>query len=342
MTDTMTATAMILGLAGPELTPSEIDFFRESKPFGFILFSRNLQTPDQLKILTASLRDLTGRDDLPILIDQEGGRVQRLRGPHWTEQPPAGAVGDLAARDRAAGLRAAYLHAHLIGLQLADHGITVDCAPCLDLRVAGASDVIGDRSYGADPALVAELGVVACDGFLAAGVVPVVKHLPGHGRALVDSHKALPVLDAPMDLLRDTDLVPFRSAPRGAWGMTAHIVLTAVDADQPATLSHAVISEVIRGEIGFTGPLMSDDLSMEALAGQLGDRAAGALAAGCDLALHCNGNMAEMQAVAAATGPLSSAARARLDACPIPALPAAVCAADRAEMQAELAALLAE
>lgn len=337
----MTRSAMILGLAGAELTPSARDFFQDIKPFGFILFARNLERPDQLRRLTASLRDLTGREDLPILIDQEGGRVQRLRAPHWSEQPPAGAVGELAARDRAAGLRAAFLHAHLIGLQLADHGITVDCAPCLDLRVAGASNVIGDRSYGADPALVAELGVGACDGFLAAGVVPVVKHLPGHGRALVDSHKDLPVLDAPIDLLRDTDFVPFRSAARGAWGMTAHIVLEAVDADRPATLSHAVISEVIRGEIGFTGPLMSDDLSMEALAGPLGDRAADALAAGCDLALHCNGNMAEMQAVAAATGPLSAAARDRLDACPVPARPGAVTAADRSEMQRELAALLA-
>jgi len=309
--------AIICGLFGPELLPQEQAFFQEIDPFGFILFARNVETPDQVRRLTDGLRDLTGRADLPILIDQEGGRVQRLRQPAFEEAPAAGRIGDLAGKDRDQARRAAYLQALLIGAQLFDLGISVDCAPCLDLRIPGASIVIGDRSYGDDPTLVADLGAAAIEGFRAAGIVPVIKHLPGHGRALVDSHHELPRLDQTRDLLSQSDFVPFRQCSSGAWGMTAHLVLTALDPALPVTQSACCIEDVIRGDIGFDGLLMTDDLSMQALSGSMGERARLSIEAGCDLILHCNGDLTEMRQAAEATPPLSAKAQERVAATPV-------------------------
>ena len=309
--------AIICGLSGPDLLPEERAFFTEIDPFGFILFARNVETPDQVRRLTDSLREASGRADLPILIDQEGGRVQRLRQPAFEEAPPAGTIGEVAQADRDAGRRAAYLHTLLIGAQLFDLGITVDCVPCLDLRIPGASAVIGDRSYGADPGQVADLGAAAIEGIRAAGIVPVIKHLPGHGRALVDSHHELPRLDEALDLLTQSDFRPFRECGAGAWGMTAHLVLAEVDPDRPVTQSPQCIERIIRGDIGFDGLLMTDDLSMQALSGSMGERAEASMAAGCDLVLHCNGKLEEMREAAEATPPLSGPAQERLATTPV-------------------------
>ena len=329
--------AMILGLAGTALTPDERAFFKDARPFGFILFARNIEDPDQVRALTDSLRALTGRDELAILIDQEGGRVQRLRAPAFDESPPAGDVGALAENDMAAAERAAFLHALLIGAQLSRLGITVDCLPCLDLLVPGASSVIGDRAYGSDPSQVARLGAAAIDGLRAAGQVAVIKHLPGHGRALVDSHHELPRLDASLDLLRDTDFAPFRACALGAWGMTGHLLIPAVDPDEPVTLSAAGIGGIIRREIGFDGPLMSDDLSMKALTGTIGALGRKAIEAGCDIALHCNGDMAEMMDLAENVSDLTADAVARLKAVPVTRTGATV---DLAAARAEFSELL--
>ncbi|MBV8168983.1 MAG: beta-N-acetylhexosaminidase [Alphaproteobacteria bacterium] len=309
--------AVIYGLAGTSLTADERSFFSATDPLGFILFARNIAEPAQVRDLVASLRALIGRPDAPVLIDQEGGRVQRLKPPHWRDAPPAARFGTLYRRDPAEGLEAARLNAQLIGDDLAALGITVDCAPVLDLSFPGAHDVIGDRAYDSDPAIVAALGGAVCDGLRAAGVMPVIKHLPGHGRAMVDSHFHLPTLDESAEVLTETDLAPFRrvGGPAHAdrcWAMTAHIVCRAFDASAPVTLSQRAITRVIRGAIGFEGVLVSDDVSMQALQGTLGARAAGALAAGCDLVLHCNGDMAEMRAVADAVSPLSPEAQQRL------------------------------
>lgn len=335
----MSPTNVIFGLEGPMPTAHERAFFRETNPFGYILFARNITDADQVRALTDSLRDISGRSDLPILIDQEGGRVQRLRRPNFQEMPAAGTVADLAVRDTEAGARAAYLHALGIGAQLRGLGITVDCAPCLDLRVDGASEVIGDRSYGSDPDLVGLLGRAAIDGFRDAGVMPVIKHLPGHGRALVDSHHGLPVIDTELAVLKATDFRPFAFCRDRAWGMTAHLVLTDVDPDRPITQSAAGIQDIIRGEIGFAGPLMTDDLSMNALTGEMPYRAEKALAAGCDLLLHCNGRMAEMEGVAEAVSPLVGDALRRVTETPIPN---PVAHPEFGDIQAELTSLLAE
>ncbi len=309
--------AVIYGLAGHRLTDDERSFFSATDPLGFILFARNIAEPAQVRDLVASLRALIGRPDAPVLIDQEGGRVQRLKPPYWRAAPPAARFGTLYRRDPAQGLEAARLNAQLIGDDLAALGITVDCAPVLDLSFPGAHDVIGDRAYDSDPAIVAALGGAVCDGLRAAGVMPVIKHLPGHGRAMVDSHFHLPTLNESAEVLTETDLAPFRrvGGPANAdrcWAMTAHIVCRAFDADAPVTLSPRAIVRVIRGAIGFEGVLVSDDVSMQALQGTLGARAAGALAAGCDVVLHCNGAMDEMRAIADAVMPLSPAAQQRL------------------------------
>lgn len=314
----MTPANVIFGLEGLTLTEAERAFFKSVDPFGYILFARNIQDAAQVRTLTDSLREISGRADLPILIDQEGGRVQRLRQPHFQEAPAAGRIAALAADDTAAGKRAAYLHALGIGAQLSELGITVDCAPCLDLLFEGASEVIGDRSFGNDPALVGQLGLAAIDGFRDAGVMPVIKHLPGHGRAMVDSHHGLPVIDTDLDILAKTDFLPFTTCRESVWGMTAHLVMTAIDPDRPMTQSPSGIREVIRDRIGFSGPLMTDDLSMNALTGGMADRADRSIAAGCDLILHCNGKMAEMKSVAEAVSPLSGEALARIDRTPIP------------------------
>jgi beta-N-acetylhexosaminidase len=295
------------------VSEEERSFFAETDPLGFILFARNCDTPDQVGALVADLRALVGRDDAPVLIDQEGGRVARLGPPHWRKSPPAAVFGALAARDRDQAREAVRLNARLIGAELAALGIDVDCAPVLDVPAADSHKMIlGDRAFGDEPALVADLGRAAIEGFLMAGVLPVIKHIPGHGRAKVDSHHTLPVVDADLDTLRAVDFAPFAALADAPWAMTAHVVYQAIDPDNPATTSKTAITDIIRGEIGFDGVLVSDDLSMKALSGTLGERAAAALGAGCDVALHCNGEMDEMRAVAEATQPLSAETMARL------------------------------
>ena len=303
--------AAILGCSGPALTDGERRFFARVNPVGFILFARNIATPAQVAALVADLRATVGRADAPVLIDQEGGRVQRLKPPHWRKAPAGAPFARLAARDPAAAVAALRLNYRLIGRELAALGIDVDCAPVLDVPVAGADDVIGDRALGADPVMVATLGRAVVDGLLDEGVLPVIKHIPGHGRAMVDSHHALPTVHAARADLEAQDFPPFRALADAPWAMTAHVVYTAID-DLPATTSAKVIGEVIRGLIGFDGVLVSDDLSMKALGGGFDERARRALEAGCDLVLHCNGDMAEMEAVAAGTLPLCDIARERL------------------------------
>lgn len=305
--------AAILGLAGPVLAEEERRFFAESDPLGFILFKRNCETPAQLKRLVDDLRASVGRADAPVLIDQEGGRVARLGAPHWRQPPAAAIFATLAEQDLALGGEAARLNARLMAADLAAAGINVDCAPVLDLPVPGAHDVIGQRAHGRTPDMVATLGRAVCEGLLEGGVLPVIKHMPGHGRATVDTHHALPVVATGEAELRRTDFAPFHALNDMPWGMSAHVVYSAIDADRPATTSPQVIDRVIRGHIGFGGVLVTDDLSMQALSGTVGDRAAAALAAGCDVALHCNGKMDEMRSVMAVAPPLGEASLARLE-----------------------------
>lgn len=304
--------AVIFGLAGPVLAPEEKRFFRDSGPLGFILFARNIENPEQVRALVADLRAAVGRAAAPVLIDQEGGRVQRLRAPHWREAPPAARFGALFARDQARAKDAVRLNHRLIAAELAALGITVDCAPVLDVPVAGAHDVIGDRAFAHDPAIVAELGRAAIEGLLAGGVIPVVKHIPGHGRAFADSHKELPKVDATFAELESSDFVPFRALKDASWAMTAHVLYAALDPARPATQSPAVIERTIRQRIGFGGVLLSDDVGMSALQGDFQTRAGACLVAGCDVVLHCSGEMAEMRAVADGIGPLSNAAQDRV------------------------------
>ncbi|MEO3430304.1 beta-N-acetylhexosaminidase [Pelagibius sp. CAU 1746] len=312
--DLPTPTAAIYGCAGLSLSAAEESFFRAANPFGFILFQRNCESPDQVRDLVAALRASVGRDDAPVLIDQEGGRVARLKPPHWRAAPPASFFGRLASHDRERAQEALKLNTQLLAAELTDLGIDVDCVPLLDLQFPGAHDVIGDRSFGGDPELVADLGRVVCETMLAAGVMPIVKHIPGHGRARVDSHKGLPVVGTAKAELEATDFKPFKALADAPWAMTAHVVYSALDAERPATTSPGVVSQVIRGEIGFDGLLLSDDLSMEALKGSLGERAEASLGAGCDVALHCNGKPDEMEQVAAAVGPLTAEAQRRIAA----------------------------
>ena len=309
----MTVSAFIAGCAGPTLSADEVAFFRDARPWGFILFKRNCDGPEQIRALTAALRAAADRPDAPILIDQEGGRVQRLGPPHWPAYPTGRTYGDIYARDRAAGRRAARLGARLMAHDLLALGIDVDCLPVLDVPVEGAHDVIGHRAYGVTPGVVADLGRAAAMGLLDGGVLPVIKHIPGHGRAGVDSHHHLPVVDTPRALLEATDFPPFKLAIDLPLAMTAHVVYTAIDPDRPATTSKRVIDDVIRGFIGYDGCLMSDDVSMRALSGTIGGRTEAALDAGCDLVLHCNGELAEMQAVAAACRPLAGRALDRAE-----------------------------
>ncbi|HVJ41336.1 MAG TPA: beta-N-acetylhexosaminidase [Dongiaceae bacterium] len=332
--------AVIFGCAGPQLEAAEAAFFRATQPLGFILFARNVVDPAQLRRLTTDLRAAIGKPDAPVLIDQEGGRVRRLKPPHWRDVPAPGVFGALAQRDRAAAERAVHLNHRLVAAELIDLGITVDCAPLLDLRFPGAHDVVGDRSFGGDPDLVADLGRIAAEALLAGGVMPVIKHIPGHGRALVDSHLALPRVAADRATLAAADFRPFVALKDLPWGMTAHLVYEAIDATHPATLSKAVIGEAIRGEIGFDGLLLTDDLSMKALGGSFTDRAAGSLAAGCDIVLHCNGDMDEMRQVAAGLSPLSPAAKARYERGQARLRTAAGSAIDPVETRAELDRLI--
>lgn len=289
--------AVVFGCAGPQLGASEASVFREANPAGFILFGRNCVDPHQLATLVDDLRNTVQRAEAPVLIDQEGGRVARLKPPHWPKYPAARSFGDLARTDRAAALEAVRLNSMLIGLDLISLGITVNCAPTIDVPVEGAHEMIGTRAYGLDPQLVTEMGRAACDGLLDANVTPVIKHLPGYGRAQVDSHLALPVISEAIEELDGSDFVPFKALSHLPWAMTAHALVKAVDPEYPATLSSRVIEVIIRRRIGFKGILITDDLSMNALPGAVPDRVAGCLAAGCDLALYGNGDLAEMEAI---------------------------------------------
>ena len=310
----MTASALIVGCASTELTARERAFFREVRPWGFILFKRNIATPSQVLALTSELREIVGRDDAPVLIDQEGGRVQRMGPPHWPAYPPGRAYGAMAGNDPSYRREIARLGARLIAHDLRAVGIDVDCVPVLDVPVAGAHDVIGDRAYGRDAETVAVLGRAAAEGLIAGGVLPVIKHIPGHGRAGADSHHDLPVVTASREELERQDFVPFRHLADMPLAMTAHVVYTALDPERPATTSPVIISDIIRGHMRYDGLVMSDDLSMNALQGTLAERAEAAFAAGCDMALHCNGRLDEMEAVAAATPELAGEAARRAEA----------------------------
>ena len=303
--------AAIYGLEGAELKPDERAFFREADPAAFILFRRNCETTEQLLRLTDSLRDLSGRADLPILIDQEGGRVARMRPPEWPAFPAGEAFARLYDAAPSSAIEAARSNARAVALMLRSCGINVDAVPVLDVRQEGASDIVGDRALGSEPMQVAALGRAVLDGLASAGVVGIIKHMPGHGRALVDSHKELPVVTADAEDL-DCDLEPFERLSSAPIGMTAHVIYTAWDPDLPASQSPTVIGDIIRGRIGFNGWLMSDDIGMEALAGDFASRAAGVVAAGCDVALHCSGKMDEMVAVAGAVPAMSDEGEARL------------------------------
>ncbi len=289
---------MILGVNGLRLSADEKAFFGDERPWGFILFARNLSESEQVRDLAAAVRECVGRPEAPIFIDQEGGRVQRLRPPLAPNYPDAAAIGALYTREPEAGLRASWLMGRLHAFELTRHDLSANCFPVLDVPSEGAHDVIGDRAFAHEPDAVAALGRAAADGLMAGGILPVMKHIPGHGRAGVDSHKALPRVDAPLKELHDWDFAPFRALSDLPMAMTAHVVYADIDSENPSTTSRRVIRDVIRGQIGFDGLLMSDDVSMHALSGDFSARASAILAAGCDLVLHCTGVMAEMQAIA--------------------------------------------
>lgn len=309
----MSDRACILGCAGTTLSTEEVAFFRDARPWGFILFKRNIESPAQVRALTAALREAVGWH-APILVDQEGGRVQRLGPPHWPKYPPGRAYGTLGTNDPLVRREVTRLGARLIAHDLLSLGINVDCVPVLDVPQRGAHDIIGDRAYGETVEEIATLGRAAAEGLIAGGVLPVIKHIPGHGRAMADSHHDLPVVDASVGELSAVDFQPFRVLSDMPMAMSAHIVFTAIDAKRPGTQSKTVIKDIIRDDIGFGGLLMTDDLSMKALKGDFTQRARRALSAGCDVILHCNGVMEEMQAVVAGTKTLSGKARVRADA----------------------------
>ncbi|HEX3667260.1 MAG TPA: beta-N-acetylhexosaminidase [Rhizomicrobium sp.] len=295
---------VIFGCLGTELSSGERQFFRDVQPWGFILFSRNIADRDQVRKLTASLRDCLGDGEAPVLIDQEGGAVARLGPPHWHARPGAARFGKLYEILPESAREAVYLNARLIASDLSELGINVNCTPVLDLPVAGADPVIGDRAFSKEPAVVIDLGRAVIEGMLDGAVLPVMKHVPGHGRAMSDSHKALPHVTTRLEEMSSTDFVTFRSLNHCPLAMTAHVVFEDIDPQRPATTSPKVIRDVIRGEIGFEGVLVSDDLSMNALKGPLSVRTKAALFAGCDIVLHCNGSMVEMQDVAREAKPL--------------------------------------
>lgn len=306
-------TPLILGLAGPTLTDEERGFFRETAPAGHILFRRNVIDRAQLRALTDELRTIAGRDDVPILIDQEGGRVARMRPPEWPAFPPGADFDRLYEIAPISAIEAIRANAQALALMLREVGINVDCLPLLDVRQPGGHDIIGDRALGSEPLRVAALGRATIEGLRAGGAIGVVKHMPGHGRAMADSHVELPRVEADAAAL-ETDLAPFIRLNGAPMAMTAHVVYSTWDSERCASLSPVVIGEIVRGRIGYDGLLMSDDLGMSALAGDFGARAAGVIAAGCDIALHCSGDMAEMRACAGTVGEIAPRARARLDA----------------------------
>ena len=310
----MNSRAFITGVSGLKLTDSERDFIRSERPWGFILFGRNVETPTQVAALVGELRAAGESPDAPILIDQEGGRVQRLGPPLWPSFPPAATFGALYARDPEAGKNAARLGARLIANELLALGITADCLPVADLRRPEGHGIIGDRAYGETVEAVAELARAAAEGLMEGGVLPVVKHIPGHGRANADSHEALPSVAASLKELEETDFEPFRRLNDLPMAMTAHVLYTALDPQFAAPISRKIVGNIIRGHIGFDGLLMTDDLSMKALEGSLPERAEKAFQAGCDVALHCNGNLDEMIQIAAVCPPLSGDAARRAEA----------------------------
>jgi beta-N-acetylhexosaminidase len=309
----MTVRAFITGLSGLSITADERAFLRDAAPWGLILFRRNIEDSDQVRRLTAEFRSITGRD-APVLVDQEGGRVQRLGPPHWPVYPPGSVFGRLYGRDRTQGLAAASLGAQLMAADLRAIGIDVDCLPVADVPVAASDPVIGDRAYGDTPAQVSALAGAAADGLLKGGVLPVLKHLPGHGRATADSHLTLPVVETDRQTLERTDFEAFRPLAALPLGMTAHVVFSAIDPVAPATTSAIMVKDVIRGSIGFKGLLMSDDVTMKALSGTLANRASAAITAGCDIVLYCKGDLAEMAEVAEASPALVGEAARRAEA----------------------------
>ncbi|WP_027579084.1 beta-N-acetylhexosaminidase [Bradyrhizobium sp. Ai1a-2] len=332
--------AFITGVSGFELTDAEREFIRAERPWGFILFKRNVDTPDQVSALVRECRSVVGQPEAPVLIDQEGGRVQRLGPPHWPVYPAGAVFGALYDRDSQLGLTAARLSARLIAADLADLGITVDCLPLADVPVQGADAVIGNRAYGTDPAKVAAIARAVTDGLEQGGILPVLKHIPGHGRATADTHFRLPTVDSARSELDRTDFAAFRPLAELPMAMTAHVVFSALDPAQPATTSATIIQQVIRGSIGFQGLLMSDDVSMNALSGSIAERTRAILSAGCDMVLHCNGKLDEMRDVARETPELTGEALERANralAARKPPLPF-----DRLAARAELDALIGQ
>jgi beta-N-acetylhexosaminidase len=332
--------AFIIGVSGTGLTSQELSFLREAEPWGLIVFKRNVETPEQVRALVTDFRAAVGRADAPVLVDQEGGRVQRLGPPHWPSYPAGAQYGRIWERDPASALEAARLGARLIAHDLITLGIDVDCLPLADVPAADADPVIGDRAYGESAEKVAAIAGAIADGLMEGGVLPVLKHLPGHGRATADSHDRLPTVSADRASLEAVDFAAFRPLAGLAMGMTAHVVFSAYDPVAPATTSVTMVQDVIRDSIGFEGLLMSDDISMGALSGSLAERSAAALAAGCDLILHCNGRIEEMRVVADAVPALAGAAARRAQAAlaarrqPTPTI-------DLAEVRRAFAALLA-
>lgn len=303
--------AVVFGIAGASLTPDELAFLRDADPLGFILFARNCGDADSIRRLTGQLRETVGREDAPVLIDQEGGRVMRLRPPAWPAAPSARDIADIYSRDPDAGCAVAETLGRMFGSMLVGLGIDVDCAPVLDLGLPETTDAIGNRAFSADPDTVARLGGAMARGLMREGCLPVIKHLPGHGRGTVDSHKLLPRVESDITTLAAHDFAAFRALNHLPLGMSAHVVYAAVDPERPGTVSDTVIARLVREAIGFEGFLFTDDIAMEALAGTPGERAAAALAAGCDAVLHCSGELAEMIDVAGAVSPLSQSADRR-------------------------------
>lgn len=334
----MNTRAFITGVSGTELNAVERSFIRAERPWGFILFKRNIDTPAQVIQLINELRKESGRPDAPILIDQEGGRVQRLGPPHWPAYPAGSVFGRLYDLDPELGLAAARLSARLIAADLADLGVTVDCLPLADVPVAGADAVIGNRAYGTEPGKVAAIARAVTEGLEQGGVLPVLKHIPGHGRATADTHFRLPVVETSKAELERTDFAAFQPLADLSMAMTAHVVFSALDPAHPATTSATIIHQVIRGVIGFQGLLMSDDVSMNALAGSIAERTRAILAAGCDMVLHCNGKLDEMREVARETPELSGQALQRAERAL--ASRKAPQAFDRRQARAELDALI--
>jgi beta-N-acetylhexosaminidase len=330
--------AFICGCSGTALSDAERRFLREASPFGVILFKRNVTSPAQVRALVDDVHECLGRQ-VPILVDQEGGRVQRLGPPHWRAYPAAARF-DAAQRSLEDAEALVFEAARIMAADLRHVGITIDCLPVLDVPTAGSHNIIGDRAYGDDPQRVARLGRAAAEGMLAGGVLPIMKHIPGHGRAGADSHHELPRVAAPLDLLRQTDFLPFIDNADLPAAMTAHVVYEAIDPDHPGTVSARVIQDHIRGTIGFSGLLLSDDLSMQALQGTLRERAAAAFAAGVDLALHCNGNLEEAAGVAEAAPLLDGLALRRTEVA-MARLPAEIAAIDSVEAWTKVEGLLA-